>query len=479
VNGTLNFNFGADQAGSSLTLSAEGATWDANSKTLTGADNAWTLQVNGDGTYTFTQLQALDHPNSSDPNDPLDIKITAVATDGDGDSISKDFKVTVFDDGPTFDHAPQDAPLGNEAGSHFTGDLGVNFGYDGPADNSALQLGDINGDSLVGKTVVDNHGHALTSGGTGLVYVSDGAGGIHAVIDGTNDSVFSVSLDPGSGTYKVTMGDHVLDPLQDKVEFANNTPGGATSVDFDITDNMQVHVTGTCNGDPANVQWDGKGLGVDSGKGDHSIGTGDFLSMEFQDGNGNIQSVESIHFTLTGLGQIQNGDTFIPETAHYATYLNGVLVEEGTITGSANGEVDFSLNSSGFDKIVFDTKGAAKGSAYQVKGLTVDQLDHDPNLSYTVTATDGDGDTAKTDPFDVTIKSAGSSDTTEHKAVLLNTAAAEDQHQDGGHDVIHEGSGDHAGSGGAHGGFGGSEGGGNEMHDQGGLDHLVGSVGHH
>ncbi|MDR2549421.1 MAG: retention module-containing protein, partial [Desulfobulbus sp.] len=137
VNGTLNFNFGADQAGSSLTLSAEGATWDANAKTLTGADNAWTLHVNNDGTYTFTQLQAMDHLNSSDPNDPLDIKITAVVTDGDGDSISKDFTVTVYDDGPSLKVGDQTV---DETGPSHTVDGTLEFNFGADQSGSSLTL---------------------------------------------------------------------------------------------------------------------------------------------------------------------------------------------------------------------------------------------------------------------------------------------------------------------------------------------------
>ncbi|WP_417355533.1 hypothetical protein [Gallaecimonas pentaromativorans] len=37
--------------------------------TLTANNGDWQM-VNNDGTYTVTQLQAMSHPDNTDPNDP-------------------------------------------------------------------------------------------------------------------------------------------------------------------------------------------------------------------------------------------------------------------------------------------------------------------------------------------------------------------------------------------------------------------------
>lgn len=489
VQGTLDFAFGADGAGS-LALSAEGAVWDAASKTLTGAGNEWVLHVNDDGTYTFTQNDAMHHSDPTNPDDSLPITVTALVTDGDGDSVSKDFTITVKDDGPAAGH-PQDAILANETGNHVTGNLDIDFGNDGPASSLALQLGDAHGSSLVGQAVVDDQGHALTSGGMQLIYEDDGAGGVHAVIAGTHDAVFSVSLDDAAGTYTVTMGPHALDAVQSTALFSGAGGGGNNaSADFAASESLNVHVTATSSNGPdpdaAYVQWDSGGIGVNSGSGTEKyIGPNDVLTMEFQGGDGQSQAIESIHFTLTGLGQTSDGVQTYTEIARYVTYLNGEIVDQGTISGDADGRVDFSLQSTGaFDTITFEA--ANKSTWYQIQSITVD---NDPSLSYSVLATDGDGDTARTDAFHVTFDADGNITGTDHSEVIAGSSGDDIIRGGGGDDVIDGRDGNDMIDGGAGhdhitGGAGADtfidlEAGAGEVHDQTPLDHLVGSIGQH
>ncbi|MCK2182935.1 retention module-containing protein, partial [Halomonas getboli] len=92
-------SYGNDSAGT-LSLSATGATWDAASNTLTADNGDWQIVVNGDGTYTVTQLQVMTHPDGSDPNDPITVNVTASITDNEGDPATDAFTVTFLDDGP-------------------------------------------------------------------------------------------------------------------------------------------------------------------------------------------------------------------------------------------------------------------------------------------------------------------------------------------------------------------------------------------
>lgn len=478
VHGTLDFAFGADGAGS-LALSAEGAVWDAASKTLTGAGNEWTLHVNDNGTYTFTQNDAMHHADPTNHDDSLSIKVTASVTDGDGDSVSKDFTVTVDDDGPTAGH-PQDAILANETGNHVTGSLDIDFGHDGPAASLALQLGDAHGNSFAdGQPVIDEHGHALTSGGAPLVYESDGAGGVHAVIEGTHDAVFSVSLDDTAGTYTVTMGPHALDAVPSTIFSGNGGDADNASADFDLNESsMHVHITATASDghDPAYVQWDSNGLGVHSSADpEKDIGPGDALTMQFQGGDGQPQAIESVHFTLTGLDQTTLHDVTITETAHYVTKLNGEIVDVGTIDGKAGGVVDFHLQSTGFDSITF-TAEDGKEASYQIQSITVD---NNP-LSYSVLATDGDGDTARTDAFHVTLDADGNITGTDHSEVISGSSGDDIIRGGGGDDKIDGGAGhDHITGGAGSDTFISAEMGAGEVHDHTPLDHLVGSIGSH
>ncbi len=104
LNGTLSVDFGADAAGATVALAADGATWDDESGTLTANDGSWAIQTDAAG-YTFTQYAPLMHADLSDPDDPYAITIAVTATDGDSSMATGSFTITVDDDGPTADDA--------------------------------------------------------------------------------------------------------------------------------------------------------------------------------------------------------------------------------------------------------------------------------------------------------------------------------------------------------------------------------------
>ena len=426
-----------------------------------------TLTINSDGSWTYTwNGSTLDHgdPNATGWADQVRDPFTFDVIDSNGngplDGQKGSLLIHILDDGPVVEQDADNASLSN--GGSVTGDLHINFGADGPASDLPLQLGDANGDSLDGKPVVDAHGNPLTSGGQELVYEDDGSGGVRAVNE-DGDTVFSVSLDPDTGTYTITMED-TLDSLQTQTttEFSSDA-GLDGDNNFQLAD-ITVHVTGTYDGDPAEVQWDENGIGVHSGEGDEKvIGPGDELTMSFQDGDGNAQVIESIHVTLTGLEvEYDNIGRPITEEAQYTLYLDGNEVGNGTIPGQAGGQVDLDLQwQGGFDTIVFSST-TGKGSTYQIKSVTVTQEVPELDLSYTVLATDGDGDSVQT-AFQVTIETTDADD---GNASGFSSAQ--------GYGMFEGASGYHAGdTTGGESFVAGSEG----DHDT--FDHLVGPVDHH
>ncbi|MCX5819878.1 MAG: retention module-containing protein [Deltaproteobacteria bacterium] len=145
VKGTLAFNFGTDGPGA-IVLSADGATWNAGTLTLTATDGTWQAVVNGDGTYTFTQLAAMDHPDTTNPDDVIKINITATVTDVDGDSVSQGIVINVLDDGPSIsiiseqDGGDLHVVEGSCHGKVDFGHLDSNYGEDG-AGTIALSAG--------------------------------------------------------------------------------------------------------------------------------------------------------------------------------------------------------------------------------------------------------------------------------------------------------------------------------------------------
>ncbi|MCK9230953.1 MAG: choice-of-anchor K domain-containing protein, partial [Syntrophales bacterium] len=105
VTGDFEFDYGLDGPGSIELNADEDATWDPDSLTLSADDGTWKVVVNvEDGTYTFTQLKAINHPDENDPHDQVDITFKATVTDADGSTVSQNITVTVYDDGPQEAH---------------------------------------------------------------------------------------------------------------------------------------------------------------------------------------------------------------------------------------------------------------------------------------------------------------------------------------------------------------------------------------
>ncbi|NMG43255.1 retention module-containing protein [Aromatoleum toluvorans] len=206
VIGTLTVNYGGDSAGT-LALRASNATWSAGTNTLTANDGSWKVAVNGDGTYTFTQLKAMAHPDASNPNDAIDLTITANVVDGDGTTASKTFTVTVLDDGPVA-FVPATTVMLNITTSTFTAplDLDINIANNYGTDGGTIRFAP----GLAGSTT-------LTSGGLPITYALSTNGQVLTASTAAG-TVFTVTLDPASGQYTMQMHGTV--------------DGGATTIDF-------------------------------------------------------------------------------------------------------------------------------------------------------------------------------------------------------------------------------------------------------
>ena len=116
VSGTYTYDFGGDGQGTtggiknngytgpSLTSQGSAVTVTLSGNTYTGKDangtTVFTMVINTDGHYTFTQFKELDHPNPNDPNDALNLKFLVTITDANGDTANGTITATVLDDGP-------------------------------------------------------------------------------------------------------------------------------------------------------------------------------------------------------------------------------------------------------------------------------------------------------------------------------------------------------------------------------------------
>ncbi|MGY3451765.1 T1SS-143 repeat domain-containing protein [Bradyrhizobium sp. USDA 4353] len=227
---------------------------DANGKPTEDPSSAAVFTVSlsdqGQGAYTFTLIDNIDHPVRNTEDD-VTLTLGFVATDSDGDAVASTFTVKVNDDAPVLNReiatgvVDEDGlPTGIAGGPNdvpgqstvATGHLGISWGAD-----SANNLGNVgitgsapvNGDRAVTfasdatTTLASQH---LTSNGVALTYaVGDGGTLITAYrfdgqhyIDGNgnwtnskaNAAVFTVKLsDLDSGSYTFTLLDNLDHPV--------------------------------------------------------------------------------------------------------------------------------------------------------------------------------------------------------------------------------------------------------------------------
>jgi hypothetical protein len=259
-------------AGSAITATVDASSgWPKVDGTDESGELAFELFVRPNGSWVFTQHQALAHDDTGDANDTIVLDFAYTITDTDGDQVSDSIAITVFDDGPVIDAAAiedgvvdeddlqpdgnADGELGDAADSNadgdndettFTGSLGIGWGSDDAdsdlASGSAAGVGDRSvyfsdtGSAVANVTVEDSSGaaldlvagdlksdgdpvqFALLDDGQTLVGYT-GATVPTAVADG--QVVFSVELsDDGTGSYTFTLFQKLDHPF-------NNDPNAA------------------------------------------------------------------------------------------------------------------------------------------------------------------------------------------------------------------------------------------------------------
>ncbi|RWL84227.1 MAG: type I secretion C-terminal target domain-containing protein [Mesorhizobium sp.] len=90
------------------------------------------------GSYTVTQLHAIDHPAGLDENN-VAFTVNYVTTDGDGDTATGSLSINVDDDTPTIGNI-QDAIMPNVSNTDVHGTWQPSFGADGQSLTSAISL---------------------------------------------------------------------------------------------------------------------------------------------------------------------------------------------------------------------------------------------------------------------------------------------------------------------------------------------------
>ena len=407
-------------ANGNVTLTATGAT---------SGQTVFTLVINNDGSYTFTQSRALVHPTTNDEDD-LALTFNFTVRDGDGDTATGSLTVTVDDDTPdantilgVFAPKTDDEGKGDFAGlSHEgvgTGAAGADVNgspatITGPA-STLFRVGadgfgsvSITGPAGV-QAIHDTDGNGVANQET-LTYSSstDVNGNVTLTARGVDsgDVAFTLVIN-NDGSYTFTQSAALVHPT------ANNEDDLNLTFNFTVTDGdgdtASGSLTVTVDDDtPVANTVTGPSLTDDEGKGNFAALSNDFVGGQSTGGSdvrGRPSTITGAAGDLFQTGADGFGSVAITGPngvqAIHDTNANGIADQETltyssstdangnvtlTATGDTSGDVAFTLVINNDGSYTF-TQSAA------LVHPTVDNED-DLALAFTFTVTDGDGDTA-------------------------------------------------------------------------------------
>ena len=287
VAGQVNVDFGSDAAGATITGSGShnvsGITSNGQNVSVSynngiytgtaGGQTVFRLTINNDGSFSFRQFRELDHPNSNNPDDNIQLAFGVRATDGDGDSANGTIRINVRDDGPEAGNSSINLDEDTDIGTIFSGNLFRDYGADDVG--GEVFAGGFSGQSVFsfdGTTSLTVNGQAVTVGMEGGQYVGR---------LGDNSEVFRLQVG-NDGQYTFTQSQALDHPNPDQPNEAITLRFGYTVEDGDGDKDIgQFSVIIRDNDD-----------GDDGGVGEHIIGTPDsdiLIGTDYDDiidGNG-------------------------------------------------------------------------------------------------------------------------------------------------------------------------------------------------
>jgi T1SS-143 domain-containing protein len=160
---------------------------------LADGTNVFRLNLQDDGSYTFTQYEAIDHPNTVNPNDVVTLNFGATATNADGDTSTTTLKVRVLDDGPEIQSIFQEVDEDTIANGTLVanGTVPHDFGQDGAGEITATGL-------FEAKFQRDGSDVTLTSAGRSITVTNTANGYVGRA---GNETIFTFTVDPATGEY--------------------------------------------------------------------------------------------------------------------------------------------------------------------------------------------------------------------------------------------------------------------------------------
>jgi len=199
--GADGFSFGGSTNGT-LTTCGEEITVTVEGDSYVGrtpdGELAFELTINDDGTYDFTAHKPLDHADTGDHNDRIELNFDVIIKDFDGDSASTQVTIRVDDDGPSISTRAGRAyerDLRDGGVIELTRDMNHDFGEDG--------AGEISADGrFSARLSVGGNDAEIYSGGELISINVDGNGYVGTLPNG--DVVFTLTVDPETGRHTYT-----------------------------------------------------------------------------------------------------------------------------------------------------------------------------------------------------------------------------------------------------------------------------------
>ncbi len=371
--GTVHSSTGADvkSDGVAVTYAVDNGTGDVLG--VAGNREVFRLHDNGDGTFTFTLNDQIDHiPNVPADNDSQTLNINIVsaftATDGDGDSVPLNLgslNITVEDDIPFFAGEPYSLAV-TQTGTVFNGSVDFHVGADEPGQFS------ITPPAINGVTT-----QTSTDAQTGIVTVT-------GTFTGSGDPYYVFTFNPTTGGYTFDLENlpTTVTPL------ANVSTKGAFApvLQKDFGDFTFIADGGhTINGSS-------QGTGVD----DDNLEGGDHLTIKFD----NPLTVADLGLNFNGSGTLSIAWKAIDSaTGNYETGTASITAD-GTLSIDVLNHVQpadadpLSNDITHFDKLELTASGpnSAKAKIITVGGSEVTE-NHNPGpFVFNVTGSDFDGD---------------------------------------------------------------------------------------
>ncbi|MCF7456047.1 retention module-containing protein [Vibrio sp. A1-1] len=363
-----------------------------------GGVTVFTLTLHQDGKYDFELSGQLDHAVNSDE---ILLNLPVKITDGDNDTITATFPVTIVDDKPTIDAISSGSTLSVDEddipsqGSDDTPEsniIGGNFEVTDGADSIvSFQL-----DSLTSPV------SGLTSGGQLLELVefsnSNGVIEYRAYVQGTTDTVFKLTLNGSADSYEFELLGALDHPAgNDENSLVINFPVNATDFDGDVSNNITLPVTvvddvpaivKVTDSSQQTVDEDDLAGGSDTTSGDSTLLTGGF---EVVDGADEIVSYQVSDLNTVVSGLTSNGSSI---ELNVVSSVGGVTSYEAVITGTSTKIFTLSLDANN-DSYQFELLGPIDHDAVQGENNLV--------IDIPITVTDFDGDTSSSLNLPITI----------------------------------------------------------------------------